>query len=149
MINPGMMSSDSMEWGTPSDLFNEWNKIYNFGLDACASEQNAKCKTFFSLSDDGLSQSWQGFGPVWCNPPYGRTIGKWVEKCFMESSDQIVVALLPARTDTKWFHRFIYHGKAYRMHFLNGRVKFIRADGKTGPAPFPSMIVVWAPWESC
>ena len=141
MINAGLMSSASAEWATPPELFERYDNLYNFGLDVCASHANHKCPQWYHIEDDGLAQTWKGFGSVWCNPPYGKEIGKWVEKCHNESDGVIVVALLPARTDTRYFHDHIYN-KA-KIEFLKGRVKFIRADGKTGPAPFPSMICIW------
>ena len=76
---------------------------------------------------------------VWCNPPYGREIGKWVEKAYNESLAGVtVVMLLPARTDTKWFHDYIY-GKA-EIRFVRGRLKF--GDSKNS-APFPSMVIIF------
>ena len=82
-------------------------------------------------------QSWSGYR-VYCNPPYGREIGKWVEKAYNENKNgTFIVMLLPARTDTKWFHNFIY--KQHKIEFIKGRLKF--NDGKNS-APFPSMIVI-------
>ena len=74
----------------------------------------------------------------YCNPPYGREISKWVEKAYSENKKGVlVVLLLPARTDTKWFHEYIY--KKHEIRFIKGRLKF--NDGKKS-APFPSMVVV-------
>ncbi len=129
-----MFSSKTDMWETPQWLFDELDERYHFTLDACAMEDNAKCANFYSPELDGLSQPWEGH--VWCNPPYGRSIGKWVQKA--AGSNAFVVMLLPARTDTRWFHEYIY-GKA-EVKFLKGRLKF---GGAQNPAPFPSMIVVF------
>lgn len=135
MITSGLMSSNSAEWETPQELFDELNREFTLFMDVCATKENAKCEDFWTKEDDGLKQDWFGIR-CWMNPPYGREIGKWVEKAATGGAP-IVVALLPARTDTKWFHDWIY-GKA-EIRFLKGRVRF---SGK-GPAPFPSMIVIW------
>jgi site-specific DNA-methyltransferase (adenine-specific) len=131
MINKGMMTSNTPEWSTPQDLFNELNEEFHFTLDPCATKENAKCPKFYTQEDDGLSKDWSG-EVVFMNPPYGREIGKWVEKISIGGG----VALLPARTDTRWFHDYIY-GKA-DIKFIKGRLKF---GGSKNSAPFPSMIV--------
>jgi phage N-6-adenine-methyltransferase len=133
-MNKVMFSSKTDLWATPQDLFDKLNEEFGFDIDVCALPSNAKCKKFYSPADDGLSQKWEGV--CWCNPPYGREIGKWVKKAY-ESKTKVVM-LLPARTDTKWFHDYIY-GKA-EIRFIKGRLKF--GDSKNA-APFPSMIVVF------
>lgn len=110
-------------------------KEFRFQLDVCADGKNAKCKKYISKKDDGLKVSWKKY-ICWMNPPYGREIGKWVKKA--SEHQGLVVALLPARTDTRWFHEYIY-GKA-EIRFIRGRLKF--GDSKNS-APFPSMVVVW------
>lgn len=134
-----MFSSATDLWATPQWLFDDFNAEFGFTLDACALPSNAKCAKYFTPEVDGLAQDWGG-EVVWCNPPYGREIGKWVKKCAEESkkNNTTVVALLPARTDTRWFHEYIYH-KA-EVVFLRGRLKF--GDAKNS-APFPSMIVIF------
>lgn len=134
-----MFSSATDLWATPQWLFDDFNAEFGFTLDACALPSNAKCAKYFTPEVDGLAQDWGG-EVVWCNPPYGREIGKWVKKCAEESkkNNTTVVALLPARTDTQWFHEYIYH-KA-EVVFLRGRLKF--GDAKNS-APFPSMIVIF------
>lgn len=124
-------------WETPQDLFDRLNEEYNFECDVCAIPENAKCKKYYTPEVDGLKQEWQGV--CWCNPPYGREIGKWVEKAYVASTyyGVTVVMLLPARTDTKWFHDYCLKGK---IEFLRGRLKF---GGSKNSAPFPSMIVVF------
>lgn len=129
-----MFSSKTDLWSTPQDLFDKYNEIYHFGTDVCALPENAKCEKFFTPEMDGLKQEWTGV--CWCNPPYGRQIGKWIEKAC--KSFATVVMLVPARTDTKWFHDYcLPYGK---IEFLRGRLKF---GGCENSAPFPSMIVVF------
>lgn len=139
-------SSQKMDWETPDDLFQQWNNIYNFDLDVCATKHNTKCKKFYSPKTNGLKQRWRG--NCWMNPPYGRELKKWVEKAHRSSMTGkcCVVCLIPARTDTKMFHDYIWDkelGRPYpgiQVHFLKGRVKF---KGAEASAPFPSMIVVF------
>ena len=134
-----MFSSESNEWGTPKELFDELNAEFHFTLDPCSTHENAKCKQHYTVEEDGLSQDWAG-EIVFCNPPYGREIAKWVKKAAV--SHATTVMLIPARTDTSYFHDYIY-GKA-EIRFLRGRVRFERTNGTPGDAaPFPSMIVVF------
>ena len=133
-----MFSSKTDEWSTPQDFFDKLNDEFRFDLDPCADESNHKCERYFSKAEDGLSRNWGG-NRVFCNPPYGREIGKWVRKSYAESlkPNTLVVMLIPARTDTKWFHEWIY-GKA-EIRFIRGRLKF----GGANSAPFPSMVVIY------
>lgn len=131
-----MFSSQTDMWETPQPLFDELDREFYFTLDACAVRENAKCRHYFTPEEDGLKQDWPRGGVIYMNPPYGRTIGKWVKKA--AESGATVVCLLPARTDTAWFHNYIY-GKT-EVRFLRGRLKFGRA--KCG-APFPSMVVIF------
>ena len=110
-----------------------------FTLDPCATHANHKCIKYFTKEDDGLVKDWN-HNRVFMNPPYGREIGKWVKKAWMSvnGNDCMVVALLPARTDTKWFHDYIL-GKA-EIRFIKGRLKF---GSCKNAAPFPSMIVIF------
>lgn len=138
MMTKGMYTSNSEEWGTPQELFNRLNKEFNFTLDVCASEENAKCPKYYTKEEDALKQEWGGV--IWMNPPYGRRIGNWVKKA-KETARQgkaTVVCLLPARTDTAWWHDYVM--KANEIRLIRGRLKF--GDGK-GSAPFPSAIVVF------
>lgn len=110
MINDAMFSSNTNEWATPQAFFDELNKEFDFTLDPCATPQNAKCARYFTKEVDGLAQSWRG-ETVFCNPPYGRDISKWVEKAYRETLSGgaiLVVMLIPARTDTSYFHDYIY-----------------------------------------
>ena len=136
-----MFSSKTDLWETPKDLFDKLNNEFHFALDVCATPENAKCEEFYTKEQDGLKQPWKG--TVWCNPPYGRQIGEWVRRGFFASqSGNTVVMLLPARTDTRWFHEYIY-GKA-EIRFIRGRLKF---GGGKNSAPFPSMVVVFMPHD--
>lgn len=138
MITSGMMSSNTPEWATPMEFFKELDKEFHFTLDPCSTHENAKCEKHYTKEDDGLKQDWGGHS-VFCNPPYGRELHKWVKKCYDESKKgALVVMLIPARTDTRWFHQWIY-GKA-EIKFLKGRLKF--GDAKSA-APFPSMVVIY------
>ena len=132
-MNEGMYSSKTDEWSTPQELFDELNKEFNFTLDPCATKHNAKCPKFYTKEEDGLSKDWSG-ERVFMNPPYGQRIGLWVKKL----SETGGVALLPARTDTKWFHDYIY--KKAEIRFIKGRLKF---GSNKNSAPFPSMIVIF------
>lgn len=136
-------SSATDDWATPQSFFDQLDAEFHFTLDPCASAGNAKCRKFYTAQDNGLIQDWGG-EVVFCNPPYGRKIFDWVKKCYEESSkpNTTVVMLIPARTDTRYFHEFIYH-KADEIRFIRGRLKF--GEGKA-PAPFPSMVVVY---QSC
>ena len=137
MITSGLMSSNTPEWATPQSFFDALNREFSFTLDPCSTHENAKCEKHYTKEDDGLSQSWGG-EVVFCNPPYGRELPKWVKKCYEESRHADVVMLIPARTDTRWFHDYIY-GKA-EIRFIKGRLKFGNAKQS---APFPSMVVIY------
>ncbi len=135
-----MFSSNTDQWSTPQWFFDELNSEFHFTLDPCADEFNHKCERYFTKEQDGLIQSWEG-EIVFCNPPYGREIGNWVQKCFTEVHDGgcvCAVMLIPARTDTQWFHKYIY--RKAEIRFLKGRLKF--GDSKNS-APFPSMVVIF------
>ena len=132
-------SSKTNEWSTPQDFFDELDKEFNFTLDPCATSENAKCTKYFTVEDDGLKQDWSK-DTVFMNPPYGREIKYWVQKAYEESlKGATVVCLIPARTDTAYWHDYIF-GKADDIRFLRGRLKF--GDSKN-PAPFPSAIIIY------
>ena len=136
-----MFSSKTDIWETPKDLFDTLNKEFNFTLDVCALPENAKCEKYYTPENNGLSQNWDGI--IWCNPPYGRRIGSWVRRALFASvAGNTVVMLLPARTDTRWFHEYIYNRKNVEIRFLKGRLRFGNAKNS---APFPSMVVVFRP----
>lgn len=129
--------SKTAEWSTPKTLFEELDNEFQFTLDPCSTHENAKCQKHYTKDEDGLSQSWKG-ERVYMNPPYGRQIGKWVEKAYKESlGGALVVCLVPARTYTAWWHDYCMKGS---IRFIRGRVKF---DGGKYSAPFPSAIVIF------
>lgn len=134
-----MFSSLTDQWATPIDFFTKLNNEFNFTLDPCADEINHKCEKYYTKETNGLLQSWEG-ERVFCNPPYGREIFNWVEKCYYEfiNGAEIIVLLVPARTDTKWFHKYVY-GIA-ELRFIKGRLKF--GDSKNS-APFPSLLAIY------
>lgn len=136
MLARGLFTSLSCEWATPQKLFDRLNQEFGFTVDVCATRENAKCARFYHQGDDGLLQDWDGV--CWMNPPYGRHIGRWVRKAFESArGGATVVCLLPARTDTAWWHDYVMRGE---IRFLRGRLYF--GDGG-GRAPFPSAIVVF------
>jgi phage N-6-adenine-methyltransferase len=130
-------SSQTDVWATPESLFRELDAEFGFTLDVCALPENAKCGSFYTPEQDGLSQPWTGV--CWMNPPYGRTIGSWVEKALASSREgATVVCLIPARTDTAWWHEYVT--KADEVRFVRGRLRFGNAQAG---APFPSAIVIF------
>ena len=133
-----MFSSSSGEWETPQDFFDKLDSKYHFTLDVCATPLNAKCPLYFTKAEDGLSQPWKG--TCWMNPPYGREIGLWIKKAYKSSLEAgtVVVCLLPARTDTRWWHEYVM-AYAENIEFIRGRLRF---SGKAA-APFPSALVVF------
>ena len=135
-----LYTSNTDEWATPQEFFDKLNDEFHFTLDPCALPTNAKCTKYFTPHDNGLSQNWGG-EIVFCNPPYGRAIYDWVRKCSEESKkpNTTIVALIPARTDTRYFHEYIYN-KAREVRFVRGRLKF---GNSKNSAPFPSMVVVF------
>lgn len=133
----GMKSSLTDEWATPRYLFDVLDKEFHFDLDVCADESNHKCARFFTKEQDGLAQEWKG--TCWMNPPYGRMIGAWMRKAYEASrGGAVVVCLIPARTDTRWWSE--YAMRASELRFISGRVKF--GDIGVG-APFPSVIAIF------
>lgn len=133
-------SSRTADWPTPPHLFDQLAQRYGpFDLDVCASERSAKCERYYTEDHDGLTRDWFVDGPrCWMNPPYGRVIGRWMEKALTESRRGcLVVCLVPARTDTAWWHDHAMQG---RIEFIRGRVKFV---GARYGAPFPSAVVVF------
>lgn len=131
-------SSATNEWSTPQAIFDELDEEFGFTLDPCATPENAKCAKFFTEADDGLAQDWTK-DIVFMNPPYGREIGKWVKKAYESAQGgATVVCLIPARTDTAYWHDYVM--KADETRFIRGRLKF---GGHTNSAPFPSAIVIF------
>jgi phage N-6-adenine-methyltransferase len=137
-INKGLLTSITDQWATPQDFFDRQNAMYGpFTLDVCADKENAKCASYFDKATDGLKQQW--IGKCWMNPPYGREIGKWMKKAYESAGNgTVVVCLVPARTDTKWWHDYAIKGQ---ITFIRGRLKF---GGSKNSAPFPSALVVFS-----
>ncbi len=139
MIQPALHSSKRMDWPTPWPLFRELDAEFHFEIDVCASASNSKCDRYFTIEDNALDRDW---APLicWMNPPYGRAIGRWMEKALSESRNgATVVCLIPSRTDTRWWHEYATAGE---IRFIRGRIKF---EGAEHVAPFPSAIVVFSP----
>jgi phage N-6-adenine-methyltransferase len=135
-INQGLFTSNTDLWATPKDFFVKLDEEFDFDLDVCANAENAKCTHYFSQEQDGLKQEW--IGTCWMNPPYGRVIGDWVKKAYESSlNGATVVCLLPARTDTRWWHDYCMKGE---IRLVRGRLKF--GDSKNS-APFPSAVVIF------
>lgn len=130
-------SSVTGVWSTPQDFYDNLNNIFNFTLDPCSDDVNHKTLKYFTEKDDGLIQSWDN-ERVFMNPPYGREIGKWVKKA-SEQKGGLVVCLLPARTDTRWWHDYVVGGGG-SVYYVKGRLKF---GGQENSAPFPNAIVVF------
>lgn len=133
-----MFTSLDSEWETPQKLFDLLDEEFHFTLDPCATKENAKCEYFFDKEFNGLIQDW--IGNVFMNPPYGREIRHWVKKAYEESrfNANVVVCLLPSRTDTRWFHDYCI--LATEIRFIKGRLRF---SGHKNSAPFPSMVVIF------
>jgi site-specific DNA-methyltransferase (adenine-specific) len=135
-----MFSSKSNDWSTPQHFFDQLQEQFGeFTLDPCSNSSNYKVKNHFTERDDGLKQSWAGHN-VFMNPPYGRVIKDWLKKAYEESqvSGTTVVALIPARTDTRYWHNYVMKGEA--VYFVKGRLKFGNGENS---APFPSAVVVF------
>ena len=133
-----MFSSKDQTWETPQNLFDKLDKEFNFTLDVCATDETAKCNNYFTPKENGLIQEWRG--NCWMNPPYGREIGIWIKKAWKESKKGAkVVCLIPARTDTKYWHEYIFTYAA-EIRFIKGRIKF---GNSKNSAPFPSALVIF------
>lgn len=139
-----MFSSKSMLWCTPKELFKSLNEEFNFSLDPSCNKHTALCDKYFTPNENGLIQSWDN-ERVFCNPPYGRDLKLWIKKAYDEREKaELIVLLIPARTDTSYFHDYILNKSEIR--FLRGRVKFIDPSNHTkklNSAPFPSMLVIF------
>ncbi len=141
-VKPGRSKDD---WGTPQAFFDQLDRIFRFSLDVCAEARNTKCRDYYSRIEDGLKHSWRGH-TCWMNPPYsGGQIGVWLEKARLEVAlgDCVVVALVPASTDTNWYRDNItYEPYALVLPPVWGRVTF---DKAAGPAMFANHVVVYLP----
>lgn len=135
-----MFSSEDNTWATPQNFFDKVNEEFGFNLDVCATSDNAKCSEYITPEINSLNQVWDGI--CWCNPPYGREISNWVKKAYDESQrGATVVCLIPARTDTSYWHDYIFP-YASEIRFIRGRLKFGNSNNS---APFPSALIVFKP----
>lgn len=137
-INSSMYTSNTDEWATPQELFDQLNNEFCFDLDPCSTDENCKCEKHYTKDEDGLIQDWSG-RRVFCNPPFSD-MRKWVEKCYREGckDNTLVVMLMPARTDTKYFHDFVLNRSEIR--FCEKRLRF---GNSNNVAPFPVLIVIF------
>jgi site-specific DNA-methyltransferase (adenine-specific) len=143
-VSRALMTSKCGEWQTPKELFDRLNGEFGFALDVAASAENHLCDRYFSLPHDDAFTGWWN-GNCFCNPPYGRNLSRWFEKARNAAENgSTVVMLVPARTDTKWFHEHVWN-VASEIRFLPGRLVFKMPSGKSGRAPFPSMLVIYRP----
>ena len=139
-INTALYSSRTEEWPTPKSLFAALNREFRFTLDPCATRAKATCPRYFTKADNGLAQDWS-LHTAFCNPPDGRHIATWVDKCFCAAqAGARVVLLIPSRTDTRYFHDWIYNKAEVR--FVRGLLRY--GDGPQS-APFPSLIAIYRP----
>lgn len=139
-LTSGLFTSRTEEWETPQYVFDILNKDFKFQIDVCATSENSKCKIFFNKTVDGLQQEWSPFR-CWMNPPYGKNISRWMKKAFHESKrGALVVCLIPARTDTRWWHEWVM--KSDEIWFVSGRLSF---GNEKQSAPFPSCVVIYYP----
>jgi site-specific DNA-methyltransferase (adenine-specific) len=139
-------SSNSNEWATPRAFFDRLDAEFAFDLDPCCTPLTAKCGRYFTEDEDGLAQSWTG--SVFVNPPYGRKIGRWVEKCYLSAQEgATVVLLMPVRSDTPYWHDFVMRASEVRL--VRGRLRFEggpKENSESHNAPFPCCVVVFKPF---
>lgn len=129
-----VFSRKSDEWETPGWLFDRLDQNYKFEFDAAAQKHNALCAEW---SNDSLTLDWTIYENIWLNPPYSR-VAEFVEKAYLtaEEAGSLVVCLVPARTDTRWWHEFALRSDA--IWFVRGRLRFSESKNS---APFPSVVV--------
>ena len=146
MVDKVLFSHDSDEWQTPKGLYDQLNAEFEFMTDPCTTPDNPLgTKIFYTKEDNGLVQDWKG--NTFINPPFSQT-KEWVRQAYnihyMRDKFEYVcgkiVMLLPARTDTKWFHMYVYQKRNIDIRFIKGRLRF---GGAKNSAPFPSMIVIF------
>ena len=128
-------TSTNKDWETPDEIFIPLNKEFEFTLDVCASAKNAKCDNYYTIKDNALKLPWTG--TCWMNPPYGQK-KRWIEKAYKESlNGALVVCLVPARTNTNWWHDYCMKGE---VRFIRGRPKF---KGAKYGLPQPLAIIIF------
>jgi phage N-6-adenine-methyltransferase len=139
--SPALFMSEKEDWETPPEFFRLLDDEFSFDLDVAANAENAKCENYFTEEVDAFRRHWLCDSAAWLNPPYGRDIGKWIHKAHRSAIDEfapVVVCLVPARTDTVWWHEFAM--RADEIRFVKGRLKFV---GAPSSAPFPSAILIF------
>lgn len=156
-INKALFSSNKQGWGTPPDLWKELNDEFHFQLDAATNDKNPLGTPYYYTEEmDGLAEENKWLNPTYVNPPYGRGIVNWVRRASIESVNNkiLTVMLIPARTDTKWFHDWIWDRELAEpqfplvIRFLKGRLRMFDYETNSmskHTAPFPSMIVLFQP----
>ena len=118
IFDKNKFASNNQSWETPDDLFKRINDEFNFTRDVCASSTNKKCENYWSEEDSCLDKTWDGIN--WMNPPY-KDMKKFIQKAYSERNNAITVCLIPARTNTRWWHDYCMKGEVY---FICGRPKF-------------------------
>lgn len=141
-----MVSSKGQEWYTPLEVYQKLDAEFHFTTDPCAEPTNRLgCQIFYTKDQDGLKQVWTG--NVFINPPYGRAgnVNAWIERAaaYGKMGYGVAVMLIPARTDTRWFHNYIWGQPGVEIRFIQGRLKFENPDHVSNTAPFPSMVVIF------
>jgi hypothetical protein len=141
-INPGLMSSANPSWNTPPEVLDLVRKLGPIGLDPCSNPTSiVGARDAWEFNDDGLNRPWADHGIVYVNPPYGREIVWWVAKAEREARlGAEIVALLPSRTDARWWQKHVTTADA--LVFWAGRLRFL---GAPSSAPFPSAVAYWGP----
>jgi phage N-6-adenine-methyltransferase len=130
------------DYETPKEFYQELNDEFHFDLDPCTTTNNLNCRYYFTEEEDGLKQDWKQ-RTAFVNPPYGDQLKKWAKKCYEEwGKGSTIVLLIPARTQTNWFHNYIY-GKA-EIRFIKTGIQFVNTKGKT---KFPFLLAIFKPKE--
>lgn len=136
-VDQSWFNAKSVEYETPDNIWHPLDKEFGFTLDVAATPGNAKCKKYYTAADDGLKQDWSGV--CWMNPPYGRVMKTWVRKAHSEWKRGVtVVALIPARTNTGWWHDCVQDIATVR--FIRGEVAF---KGFERGLWMPMCVVIW------
>lgn len=141
--NNGRYNGNGRHWETPPEIFEPLHREFNFTLDPCAQAHTAKCEQWIDEATNGLTLDW-GTHRVFMNPPYGREIYAWTRKARESAAaGALVVGLLPASTDLKWWHEDVI-GHA-EVRYIRGRVRFITGGPYRASGFFASVIVIWRP----
>lgn len=142
--NNGRYNGNGRHWETPPEIYGPLDEEFRFTLDPCCTVATAKCARFYTEEQNGLEQSWAG-ERVFMNPPYGREVYSWTEKARIEApTSGIVVGLLPASTDLKWWHDDVVAAGA-EVRYIRGRVRFLTGGPYRASGFFASVVVIWRP----